>query len=159
MLLLMVGHTRPLIFSISLNTRVPAFTDVPHILELIQLLADYEHASDSVKATTTTLDATLSFPPFPSPGYARTLLIFAPEEEASTEGSASPAGMALYFPTYSTWRAAPGIWLEDLFVKPEYRGRGYGTRLLTRLAQEVKEMGGARLEWCVLKWNKPSLDF
>ena len=112
-----------------------------------------------MEATTTSLLATLSFPPFPSPGYARTLLVYPPQESASTDGSTSPAGMALYFPTYSTWRAAPGIWLEDLFVKPDFRGRGYGTRLLSRLAREVKEMGGGRLEWCVLKWNKPSLDF
>ena len=131
--------------------------DVPHILEMIHLLAEHEKASDSVQATPTTLLSTLSFPPFSSstPGYARTLLI----HPAGSGPTDAPAGMALYFPTYSTWRAAPGIWLEDLFVKREFRGRGYGTRLLGRLATEVAGMGGARLEWCVLKWNTPSVEF
>lgn len=71
----------------------------------------------------------------------------------------TPAGMALYFPSYSTWRAAPGIWLEDLFVREAYRGRGYGTALIAALAREVKSMGGGRLEWSVLKWNLPSVRF
>ncbi len=67
--------------------------------------------------------------------------------------------MALYFHNYSTWRAAPGIYLEDLFIRPEYRGRGYGTALLRRLARETVEVGGKRLEWSVLKWNEPSIRF
>jgi GNAT superfamily N-acetyltransferase len=67
--------------------------------------------------------------------------------------------MALYFYNYSTWRSKPGIYLEDLFVKPSERGKGYGKRLLVALAQEVVAMGGARLEWSVLKWNEPSIKF
>lgn len=67
--------------------------------------------------------------------------------------------MALYFTNYSTWRGAPGIYLEDLFVRPEYRGRGYGKRLLQELAKETKNIGGERLEWSVLKWNEPSIKF
>lgn len=67
--------------------------------------------------------------------------------------------MALFFHNYSTWRAAPGIYLEDLFVRPEYRGRGYGTMLLRELARETERVGGQRLEWSVLKWNEPSLKF
>ena len=67
--------------------------------------------------------------------------------------------MALYFNNYSTWRAAPGIYLEDLFVRPEYRGRGYGKRLLQELAKETKRIGGKRFEWSVLKWNEPSIKF
>ena len=67
--------------------------------------------------------------------------------------------MALYFNNYSTWRAAPGIYLEDLFVKEEFRGRGYGTALLAALAKRVKEIGGQRLEWSVLRWNEPSIKF
>ena len=67
--------------------------------------------------------------------------------------------MALYFTNYSTWHGAPGIYLEDLFVRPEYRGRGYGTALLKRLARETKAIGGERLEWSVLKWNEPSIKF
>jgi GNAT superfamily N-acetyltransferase len=60
---------------------------------------------------------------------------------------------------YSTWRAAPGIWLEDLYVKDNQRGKGYGHRLIAELAKEVVEMKGGRLEWCVLKWNTPSIKF
>jgi GNAT superfamily N-acetyltransferase len=71
------------------------------------------------------------------------ILAFTPSGEA--------AGMALYFNSYSTWRGAPGIYLEDLFVYDRFRGRGYGTALLAALAQEVKSIGGERLEWSVLK--------
>lgn len=67
--------------------------------------------------------------------------------------------MALYFTNYSTWRAAPGIYLEDLFVKPDFRGRGYGKLLLKELARETRRIGGERLDWSVLKWNEPSLRF
>lgn len=75
--------------------------------------------------------------------YAHTILAFTPEKE--------PAGMALYFNNYSTWRAKPGVYLEDLFVRPQYRGKGYGTALLARLAKVVQDINGARLEWSVLK--------
>ena len=67
--------------------------------------------------------------------------------------------MALYFTNYSTWRGAPGIYLEDLFIRPEYRGRGYGKRMLQELAKGTKKIGGQRLEWSVLKWNEPSIKF
>ena len=67
--------------------------------------------------------------------------------------------MALYFNNYSTWRAGPGIYLEDLFIRKEYRGRGYGKRLFGELALEVQRIGGFRLEWSVLKWNEPSIRF
>ena len=67
--------------------------------------------------------------------------------------------MALYFTNYSTWRAAPGIYLEDLFIRPRYRKRGYGKALLQELAREVKRIGGTRLEWSVLRWNQPSIEF
>jgi GNAT superfamily N-acetyltransferase len=67
--------------------------------------------------------------------------------------------MALYFYNYSTWRGAPGIYLEDLFVKPDYRHRGYGKALIRALAKEVVDMNGGRLEWACLKWNEPSLKF
>jgi GNAT superfamily N-acetyltransferase len=141
--------------------------DVPVILQLIQELADYEKASDEVKATKETLLNTLAFAPtpdvsianttpsggdVPSPSRpARTLLIFTPEGK--------PAGMALYFYNYSTWRSKPGVYLEDLFVRESERNHGYGQRLLGALAKEVVEMNGGRLEWSVLKWNKPSIDF
>lgn len=67
--------------------------------------------------------------------------------------------MALYFYNYSTWRSAPGIYLEDLYVQPAHRGKGYGLRLFRWLANEVVTIGGKRLEWSVLKWNEPSIKF
>lgn len=67
--------------------------------------------------------------------------------------------MALYFYNYSTWRARPGIYLEDLFVQPSQRKKGYGKLLLVQLAKEVIAMDGGRLEWAVLKWNEPSIKF
>ena len=67
--------------------------------------------------------------------------------------------MALYFNNYSTWKAAPGIYLEDLFVRPAYRKHGYGTLLIKALAEETVRIGGKRLEWSCLKWNEPSLRF
>lgn len=71
-----------------------------------------------------------------------------------------PVGMALYFYNYSTWRSAPGIYLEDLYVQPAARGKGYGLALFRYLAREVVyEIKGKRLEWSVLKWNEPSIKF
>jgi len=67
--------------------------------------------------------------------------------------------MALYFNNYSTWRAAPGIYLEDLYVRKAYRGNGYGTLLIKALAKEVVRIGGKRLEWVCLRSNTPSLEF
>ncbi|CCX12360.1 acyl-CoA N-acyltransferase [Pyronema domesticum] len=124
--------------------------DASLILELIHALAAYEREPPStVQATVETLTATL----FPSSGtpYARVILAFTPENE--------PAGMALYFNNYSTWRAAPGVYLEDLFVYEKFRNRGYGKALLAALAQETQRIGGKRLEWSVLKWNEPSIKF
>jgi GNAT superfamily N-acetyltransferase len=129
--------------------------DVPTILALIQDLAAYENASSSVEATVSTLTSTLSHhEPATStftPGYAKTLLL--------TDPDGTVAGMALYFNNFSTWTSVPGIYLEDLFVKPEYRKKGYGKALLKRLAQEVVAIGGKRLEWSCLDWNEPSLQF
>ncbi|KKY24645.1 putative gcn5-related n-acetyltransferase [Diplodia seriata] len=133
--------------------------DVRAILDLIKELAIYEDALDSVQATEDSLAATLSFDPSSSDqpsstvhsGYAKTLLVTAPEGEV--------AGMALFFNNYSTWRAKPGVYLEDLFVKPKYRQRGYGKLLIQELAREVQRIDGGRLEWSCLKWNEPSLKF
>lgn len=115
-------------------------------------LAEYEHAADKVEATEAKLLSTLTFPNKPSQGYAKTLLAFPP-------GSSKPVGMALYFHNYSTWTASPGIFLEDLFVRPESRNSGYGKALLKRLAEETVKVGGKRLDWSVLKWNQPSIEF
>lgn len=140
-------------------------TDVPAILTLIRELADYEHELDSVEATHESLSNTIAFAPSgveststspntepTSPARpARCLLLFNEEQQ--------PAGMALYFYNYSTWRARHGIYLEDLFVRPSERKKGYGKRLLVELAREVEATGGGRLEWSVLKWNEPSIRF
>lgn len=132
---------------------------------MIKELADYEKSLDQVLATVESLRATLSFPSASSetgwtPGYARTFLIAPSPAEATTEtGEAVVAGMALYFHNYSTWTSAPGIYLEDLFVRSEFRGRGYGKALLAELAKECLRLGCKRLDWSVLKWNQPSIDF
>lgn len=76
-----------------------------------------------------------------------------------TDAAGTTVGIALYFYNYSTWRARPGIYLEDLYVKQSERKKGYGKRLLVELAKEVVAMQGGRLEWCVLKWNEPSIKF
>ncbi|KAK0249699.1 hypothetical protein LTR94_010297 [Friedmanniomyces endolithicus] len=147
--------------------------DIPHILAMIKELAAHEHALDSVEATETSLLHTLTFAPSTSghtphtnPGYVKTLILRLPTNptpnQTSTHTGDEPgaiAGMALYFPNYSTWRSLPGLHLEDLYVRPAYRGRGYGGLLIRALAQEVLRMGGGRLEWSCLKWNEGSLRF
>lgn len=131
--------------------------DVPTILGLIRELAEYEKAASSVEATEALLEKTLSHADDPSnstsfsPGYAKTLLLSDPD--------GTVVGMALYFYNYSTWTGVPGIYLEDLFVKPDYRKKGYGKALLKELAKEVLKVGGKRLEWSCLDWNEPSLQF
>lgn len=132
------------------------FADVPTILHLVQELADYENASSSVEATEESLLKTLSHADSSDPskfsqGFAKTLLL--------TDADGTVAGMALYFYNYSTWTGGPGIYLEDLFVKPAYRNKGYGKLLLKELAKEVLKVNGKRLEWSCLDWNEPSLQF
>lgn len=126
--------------------RAAAENDVPLILQFIRDLAEYERLSDKVIATEERLRASL----FGSPRFAEVLI-------AEEDGAA--VGFALFFHNYSTFLAQPGIYLEDLFVKPEARGRGYGKALLVRLAQLARERGGGRVEWAVLNWNQPSIDF
>lgn len=120
--------------------------DVPTILAFIQMLADYEKMPEAVKATEETLTATL----FGDRPYAEVRI-------ARYRGE--PAGFALFFHNYSTWLAKPGIYLEDLFVKPELRGKGIGKALLVELAKIAKFRGCGRLEWSVLDWNEPSIQF
>lgn len=144
---------------------------------MIRELASYENALDAVEATEDSLKQTLSFAPSPtashsnSHGYAKTLILrLTPATTADPSGNpvADPSsapekdrvvGMAMYFNNYSTWRSKPGVYLEDLFVRPEYRGRGYGKMLLQALAREVLRVDGGRLEWSCLTWNEPSLKF
>jgi ribosomal protein S18 acetylase RimI-like enzyme len=133
--------------------RAPAFTirpatpaDVPLILALVRELADYERAPDAVVATEAMLHDAL-FGPRPA---AEVVLGF--------EG-AEPAGFALFFHNFSTWLGRRGLYLEDLFVRPAFRGRGYGRTLLARLAAIAVERGCGRMEWSVLDWNEPAIGF
>ena len=120
--------------------------DVPLILEFIKALAEYERLADRVVATEEILRRTL----FGQPRFAEVLI---------GEVDGDPAGFALFFHNYSTFLAQPGIYLEDLFVKPHYRGRGYGKALLARLASIARQRNCGRVEWAVLNWNKPAIDF
>ncbi|OIW32312.1 acyl-CoA N-acyltransferase [Coniochaeta ligniaria NRRL 30616] len=144
--------------------------DVPAILQLIRELADYEHELNSVEATEEKLLATIAFAPSPDHAATPETAPTSKTEPISASRPArclilfdgitgEPAGIALYFYNYSTWRARPGIYLEDLFVRDTQRKKGYGKRLLVELAKEVVAMQGGRLEWSVLKWNEPSIRF
>ena len=121
---------------------------MPLILEFIRALADYEKLPHEVEATEAQLRATL-FPMDEAP-VAHCVLAFA---------DAAPAGFAIYFFNYSTWLARPGLYLEDLFVRPELRGRGLGRALLLHLAKTANARGCGRMEWSVLDWNQPAIDF
>ena len=149
----------------SYKVRYATQSDVTVILQLIQELASYEKALHEVLATERSLTDSLSFPVDPSnldrgftDGYAKTLLI-GPATQTSTTEREEIAGMALYFHNYSTWQSRPGIFLEDLFVRPAHRGKGYGTALIQALARECQRLDCKRLEWSVLKWNTPSIEF
>jgi GNAT superfamily N-acetyltransferase len=120
--------------------------DVPVILSMILGLAEYEKLSHLVQATENKLLETLFGP---KPG-AEVIL-------ARVDGEM--AGMALFFPTYSTFLAQPGLYLEDLYVRADYRGQGAGLALLRRLAQLAVERNYGRIEWEVLDWNEPSIRF
>lgn len=121
-------------------------TDVPEILNFIRALGEYEHLSSEVVATEAALRATL----FGARPYAEVAL-------AECDGTA--AGFALYFHSYSTFLAKPGIYLEDLFVYPAYRRRGVGKALLQHLAGITLARGCGRLEWSALDWNRLAIDF
>lgn len=121
--------------------------DLDTIIELIHALADYEREPEAVVLRRDDLRRHL----FGERPYAEVLM-------AETEAGVS-AGFALFFHNYSTWEGRPGIWLEDLFVRPEHRGNGHGRALLAELARIAVERGCARLEWSVLDWNEPSIGF
>jgi len=120
--------------------------DLPTILGLIRELADYERAPDAVVATEAGLREVL----FGGKPSAEVLLALEKGE---------PVGFAVYFHNFSTWLGRPGLYLEDLFVRPEKRGKGYGRALLERLAQIAQERRCGRLEWAVLDWNDPAIQF
>ena len=119
--------------------------DVPLMLEFIKGLAEYEKMSDEVVATEEILDEWLF-----DKEKAEVIFAIAEGEEV---------GFALFFHNFSTFLGRAGIYLEDLFVKPKYRGNGYGKAILKRLAQIAVERGCGRLEWSCLDWNQPSIDF
>jgi GNAT superfamily N-acetyltransferase len=120
--------------------------DVPIILELIRDLATYERAPGEVSATEEQLVDVL----FGERPAAEVLLAF--------EGE-SAVGFAVYFYNFSTWLGRAGLYLEDLFVKPEKRGKGYGRALLIELAKIARDRGCGRMEWAVLNWNEPAIKF
>jgi GNAT superfamily N-acetyltransferase len=120
--------------------------DVPDILRLIRALATYEHEPDAVKATEQTLHDTLFAPGAQVFGYV-------------VEIAGVVEGIAVWFLNYSTWTGRPGIYLEDLFVSEAARGTGAGRALFRALAREAQRLGCARIDWAVLDWNTPAMDF
>lgn len=131
-----------------IRAAVPA--DIPLILEFICDLAAYEKLSHEVTATEDRLRSSL-FPSDPGqPPQAYCVI---------AENSGHPAGFALYFFNYSTFLARPGLYLEDLFVRPQFRGQGLGKALLLHLAKLANERGCGRMEWTVLDWNQPAIAF
>lgn len=128
-----------------MTIRFAVESDCAKILEFIQALAEYEKMSDEVVATEDMLREWIF-----EKKKAEVLLVS--EEKVEV-------GFALFFHSFSTFLGRAGIYLEDLFVLPEYRGRGYGKALLKRLAEITEERGCGRLEWACLDWNKPSIDF
>jgi GNAT superfamily N-acetyltransferase len=130
-----------------LTIRPAHLEDLPLVLAFIRDLATYEKLLPEVEATEEKLRATL-FGPRPA---AECVLAF------SMEGT--PAGFAIFFTNYSTFLAKPGLYLEDLFVKPEFRGHGIGKALLVHLARLANGRGCGRMEWAVLDWNQPAIEF
>jgi GNAT superfamily N-acetyltransferase len=130
----------------SFNIRAATAADIPVILRLIRDLATYERAPNDVVATENGLREVL----FGNDPAAQVLLLF--EEEDAV-------GFAVYFFNFSTWLGRPGLYLEDLFVEPENRGRGYGRALLVHLAKIARDHGCGRMEWAVLDWNKAAIGF
>jgi GNAT superfamily N-acetyltransferase len=120
--------------------------DVPLILRLIKDLAEYERMSSDVVATEQGLRDSL----FGARPAAEVIIAYAGD---------TPAGFALFFHNYSTFLGKPGLYLEDLFVVPEFRGNGYGRELLRELAAIAVERGCGRFEWSVLDWNEPAIGF
>ena len=120
-------------------------SDIPQILLFIKELAAYEKMLDDVVATEDLLREWIF-----EKKKAEVIL---------AEENGEPVGFALFFHNFSTFLGRAGIYLEDLFVRPEYRGKGIGKALLRRLAQITVERGCGRLEWACLDWNKPSIDF
>jgi len=129
-----------------MNIRTATEEDLPLILRFIRELAEYERLAHQVVATEESLRATL----FGNPRFAEVLI---------GEEDGDPFGFALFFHNYSTFLGRPGVYLEDLYVRPELRGKGYGRALLARLAAIALERNCGRVEWAVLNWNEPAIRF
>lgn len=129
-----------------MKLRAAVEADVPLLMTLIRELAEYERLADEVVATERDLRSSL----FGARPYAEVLI---------AEWDDAPAGFALFFHNYSTFLGRPGIYLEDLYVREEHRGRGIGRAMLVHLARLAVERGCGRLEWWVLDWNEPSIGF
>jgi len=126
--------------------RSATIDDVPSILGFIIELAEYEKLAHEVVATEDTLRETL-FGPTP---YAQVII---------AELAGVPVGYALFFHNFSTFTGRPGIYLRDLYVQPKHRGQGFGKLLLAYLARKAVDMNCTRVEWSVLDWNQPAIDF
>ena len=120
--------------------------DVPDLLSLIWEMARYESLEDEVTADEESLRATLTDPHPP----ARALII---------RLSGRPVGYCVYFITYSTFLARPGLWIEDIYIQPQARRQGLGRAVFTHLGRLARDKGFHRIEWAVLNWNRPAIDF
>lgn len=120
--------------------------DIPVILALIKEMSEYEKLTHEVTATEKILEANL----FGEKKFAEVLLAYY---------NSKPVGYAVYFFNFSTFLGKPGLYLEDLFVLPDMRGKGFGKALFKHLINLAKEKECSRFEWCVLNWNKPAIDF
>ena len=129
-----------------MKIRPAELEEVGVVLQLIHDLAHYEKAPNEVEATEKELLSTI---------FSEDPKVFCDVVEVDGE----IAGMAIWFLNYSTWQGKHGIYLEDLFIKPEYRGRGYGKALLQHLARICEEKGYGRFQWWVLDWNSPAIEF
>ena len=129
-----------------IRVRAPSADDAPLILALIRELAEYERLSHEVLATEDSLREWL----FGERPVAEVVI---------GEHRGGPAGFALFFHNFSTFLGKPGIYLEDLYVRPEFRGAGVGRALLVHIAGLARERGCGRLEWSVLDWNEPAIGF
>jgi GNAT superfamily N-acetyltransferase len=134
----------------NLNLRPATPADVPQILAFIRDLAEYEREPDAVHATEADLLRD---------GFGSTRRFDCLIAELDQSGATLPVGFALYFHNYSTWRGHAGIHIEDLYVRPEHRGKGIGKALLTRVAAIAVAEGCTRLQWDVLEWNTPAIGF
>ncbi len=126
--------------------RAATAADVPLLLELFAELAEYEQLTEELQATAEQLNTAL----------------FGPQPQAAAliaEYGGEAVGYAVYFPTFSSFLASTGMWLEDLYVRPAHRGGGVGRALIAAVAARTREAGGKRLEWAALDWNELALSF